>query len=147
MLLVLAIGDFARWYSTAITIEAAAREAADYGAFDSSNWVGDEFDPTSNHAKTLAAMRARACTAASTLSGYVGDPVGTAGMTCTNPAVATVLDPPGATDCSDNTREPPCQVIVTVTYQFNLITAFPPLPGSFSFSRESSFAVSKFPSS
>ena len=144
MMLVLAIGDFARWYSTAIAIESAAREAADFGAFSSSNWEGDPVDPSSNHAKTIVAMRALACTAASSLSGYEGDAVGAPGMSCTNP---TFTPPTLGPACSSNATDPPCQVTVTLTYRFDLFVAVPILPASIVFSRDSTFAVSPFPSS
>jgi Flp pilus assembly protein TadG len=142
MVLVLAIGDFARWYSTAITIESAAREAADYGAFSAERWA------VPNVPGTEEKMRERACTSASTLSGYQGDPVGTPGMTCTNPTFAYVLvTPPGITDCSINANDPPCQVTVTVTYQFDLFIPVPLVTPSFSFSRDSTYSVSPFPAS
>lgn len=142
MMLVISIGDFARWYSAGITIESAAREAADYGAFSATNWAA------SNVPGTEAEMRRRACTAASTLSGYRGDPVGTPAMTCTNPSFTYSLQmAPGITDCSVNTNDPPCDLKVTLTYQFNLFTSIPPLPSSFAFTKDSTFAVSPFPAS
>lgn len=141
MVLVLAIGDFARWYSTAITIESAAREAADFGAFSASNWS------TINIPGTEQGMRERACTAASTLSGYQGDPVGTPAMTCTNPSFAYVIDPAAPFDCSNNANDPPCQLTVTLTYQFDLFIPVPLFPSSITFSRDSTFAVSPFPAS
>jgi len=140
--LVLAIGDFARYYSAAVTIESAAREAADYGAFSAANWAA------ANVSTTEAEMRRRACTAASPLTGYQGDAVGTPGMTCSNPTFSYVLEmPPRVTDCSVNTNDPPCNLKVTLTYQFSLFTSVPPLPSSFEFSKDSTFAVSPFPSS
>jgi hypothetical protein len=57
VLFFVAVADFARLYTTMTTIESAAREAADYGSFDSSYWT----DPTS----TQAQMTHRACMASS----------------------------------------------------------------------------------
>lgn len=141
MVLVLAIGDFARWYSTAITIESAAREAADFGAFSASNWSAINISGTEQK------MRERACTAASTLSGYQGDPVGTPAMSCTNPGFAYVIDPPDPSYCSNNASDPPCQLTVTLTYEFDLFIPVPIFPSSITFSRDSTFAVSPFPAS
>lgn len=141
MVLVLAIGDFARWYSTAITVESAVREAADFGAFSASNWSAV------NVPGTEQGMRERACTAASTLSGYQGDPVGTPSMTCTNPSFAYVIDPLGSSDCSSNANDPPCRLTVTLTYKFDLFIPVPIFPSSITFSRDSTFAVSPFPAS
>ena len=143
LMLVLAIGDFSRWYSTAIAIESAAREAADYGAFKPSRWEGDPLDPASNYAKTLAEMKKIACTSASTLSGYEGDPVGTVGMSCTNPDVegasAIVLS---GTGCENAAQDPPCQVTVTLQYRFDLFIPTPLFAPSITFSRDATFAVS-----
>ena len=142
MLLALAIGDFARYYSAAIAIESASREAADYGGFSASNWSAPNVPITEEE------MRERACTAASSVSGYQGDPVGTANMTCTNPGFAYVLEtPPGITDCSDNVNDPPCQVTVTLTFQFDLNMPLPFLQSSYTFTRDSTFAISPFPAS
>lgn len=143
LMLVLAIGDFSRWYSTAIAVQAAAREAADYGAFKPSRWEGDPLDPTSNYAKTIAEMKKLACTSASSLTGYAGDPVGTFGMSCTNPAVedptAIVLS---GSNCSNPAQDPPCQVTVTLQYRFDLFIPTPLFSPSFTFSRDATFAVS-----
>jgi len=148
LLLVLAIGDFARWYSTAITIESAAREAADYGAFTAERWQGTPGDPNSNYAKTVVEMERRVCTAAGSLSGYSGDPVGSDPMDCANPLMTYNLEiPPGITDCSINANDPPCRVKVTVTYDFDLFIPIPVVTSSFTFSRDSTYAVSPFPAS
>ena len=39
LLLLIAISDFGRFYASAVAVEAAGREAADFGAFDASNWT------------------------------------------------------------------------------------------------------------
>jgi Flp pilus assembly protein TadG len=136
MLLFVGIADFARWYSAAITIDSAAREAADYGAFQASNW-----QPV-NVSGTVQEMQSRACTAASTLTGYQGDLPGTSPMSCSNPSFSYVLDNPGgSTDCSDGTQKP-CRVDVTVTYTFQLFAPLPPVPQSITFSRAAVYAIS-----
>ena len=145
MTLVIAIADFARFYSTAVAIEAAAREAADYGAFTTARWAGDPTDPNSNYSKTVVRMQELACTASSEQPDYQGDPVGTPSMTCTNPAFAWSLT---GTDCSNNDpTATPCHVTVTLSHTFNLFLPTPFFAPSITFSRDSTFAVSQFPSS
>jgi Flp pilus assembly protein TadG len=123
LVIFVAVADLARVYTTILSVESAAREAADYGSFQSSNWLGDASDPTSNRAKTIEGMIQRACTAASNTPDYVPD----GGTGCTNPAFEfALIDETGAdvTDdptCSDEGREPPCRVKVTLTHDFNLI--------------------------
>jgi Flp pilus assembly protein TadG len=136
LLLLVSVADFARWYTTAIAVESATREAADFGAFSNANWS------PGNVASTEAQMRTRACTAASSLTDYAGD-APAAGMTCTNPTFAYELEvPAGVTDCSLATNDPPCRVHVTLTYTFRLLTGYLPLPASVTFTRESRFAIS-----
>jgi TadE-like protein len=137
-----AIADLARLYTTMTTIESAAREAADYGSFDSSYWT----DPGS----TQVQMTHRACMASSNLPDYVGAVDGGGMATCSNPAVALELLPNDPVDCADNVREPPCRVRATLTYDFHLIL---PLhidlgggrsfgfPDQLSFERTSTFAM------
>lgn len=153
-LLVLAIADFGRLYTSAVAVEAAAREAADFGSFNASNWTSSP--SPGNYATTVAEMERRACTAAagSHLEGYkTTDPVNNA--TCTNPTFACTLERNGASadclgsagftngvDCSDPSTEPPCTVHVSLTYQFQTFFLIPPLPSSIAVVRDSYFRIS-----
>jgi Flp pilus assembly protein TadG len=115
----LAVADFARIYTTMVTVESAAREAADQGAWNSSFWEGDPLDPTSNYAKTIVAMTERACVASRTLPDYVGPDTG-----CTNPSLTVELQEPDGTpgiNCDDETRVIPCRVVATLHHDFHLI--------------------------
>jgi hypothetical protein len=143
-LLFLGIADFGRLYATMLTVEAAARQAADFGSFDSQYWS----DPSG----TLEKMEHRACVAASTLPDYVGttdlsDPL----WTCTNPTFsAQLVDRPGGTTCTDPVNPFPCWLEVTLQYEFHLINPFHitigsmdiGLPDTLTFSRTSTFALS-----
>lgn len=136
-LVLMAIVDFARIYTTMMSVESAAREAADYGAFGSQRWQPAKVS------ETEAEMQRRACIATSNLPEYQGDDA-----TCTNPGFTYSLDP--ATDCDNATREPPCRVTVTLTYTFRVFTPFRfeffgteyGLPSTLPFSRSSTFAMS-----
>jgi Flp pilus assembly protein TadG len=158
IVLFIAIADLSRAYSTMVAIESAAREAADWGAFQSSNWIGDPADPDSNEAKTIVEMIERACTAASTVPDYEG---AADGSSCTNPTLTYELigadpaDPVGpGENCADPGNEPPCQVRVVLAHTFTLMVGeLIPLsiqvpggvitfPDEISFERDSVFAVS-----
>lgn len=141
LLLAVAVADFGRLFTSMIGVESAAREAADYGAMQGKlNWVPAQIP------QNEAAMRARACTAAATLSDYVGDPPGTAGMTCSNPSFAYTYDverPPSSGECwSQLEFDDPCIVHVTMTYDFHMFLNFAPLPPVLHLTRESRFAIS-----
>jgi Flp pilus assembly protein TadG len=160
LILFLAIADLARLYTTMMSVESAAREAADYGAFNSANWSTTPPSPT-NEDKTLVEMERRACTAASDVLDY-SEPTGTVNhATCTNPTFATQLcDPASAptacnapsVDCSDETLAVPCRVKVSLQHSFHLIVPLHldffgvqlGLPDHLDFTRESTFAVSDF---
>lgn len=152
LLLLIAIADLGRLYTSAVAVESAAREAADFGAFDASYWD----DVGLNYVTTTDEMRRRACIAAagSHLPDLaMTDPADPS--TCTNPSITCTLERNGASmdcatsagsvdgvDCSESTTEPPCTVHVRVDYQFRLILAIAPMPSSIEISRASSFRVS-----
>ena len=122
--LMVGIVDLARIYTTMLSVESAAREAADYGSFGSQKWAAAPAYTT-----TEAEMQRRACVASSDLTDYAGSLT-----TCTNPSFtydlsmdkganwttygATVAS---GTPCDSATREPPCWVRANLTYQFHLL--------------------------
>jgi Flp pilus assembly protein TadG len=140
LMLLLGIADFARLFNTMISVESAAREAADYGTLYPWQWS------PGNSAITVEGMQQRACAATAHLPEYVGD-----GTTCTNPSFKWELDnsPAGvpANQCHSVARSStPCNVVVTLTYKFDLIapTGIIGVPPSITFSRSAVFAVSDF---
>jgi hypothetical protein len=148
LMLLLAVGDMARLYMSMITVESAAREAADFGAYGSQNW------DAANRDETLAAMERLACTASRHLNDYE-----TTSGTCTNPSVDIKLMFPDGTvagsdsDCGLTDRpDGPCRVQVDMEYRFDLIIpiAFDVngqrfgFPESLTFSRSSVFVNSDF---
>lgn len=143
LLLAIALGDFGRLFNAAIAVESAAREAADYGAMQGrAHWNAAVPGQIPDNEK---AMRMRACTAAATLSDYVGDPPGTDGMTCTNPSFEYNIETPSSYtgDCSTQAEfDSPCVIHVTMTYDFHMFLNFPPLISIFHMTRESRFAIS-----
>ncbi len=147
LLMIVGVGDFGRLYTSAVAVESAAREAADFGAFESTNWA------PANVSVTTAAMQRRACVAAmgSHLEGYVG---ATDGTTCTNPSFSCNLEWSGTsvpcdtsggfvgtTDCATHVTEPPCTVHVRLVYDFDMFLDFPGLPGTLQLDRESRFRM------
>ena len=140
MLLLLAIVDFGRIYTTMMTVESAAREGADYGTtLGAAHWSAATKDVT------VAEMQRRACVAASNLPDYVGD-----AATCTNPSFTYCLTTTTGGSCSpfdetavceDPLRAPPCLVTVTLEYDFHLIAPLIVLPSTITFDRDSTFAM------
>jgi Flp pilus assembly protein TadG len=154
-----AIVDFARIYTTMVSIESAAREAADYATERGAvHWADTEVS------KTEAEMRTRACVASKNLPDYVGGPVDTNGdgiddgEDCTNPDFAyciTVANggacaPFNAADgCEDIAREPPCRATVTLSYVFHLLAPLNievagikyGVPSTITITRDSTFAM------
>jgi hypothetical protein len=127
VVLLLLVIDVARVYTTMMSIESAAREAADYGTtLGASKWM-----PGPAEDGTRAEMQKRACVASTNLPDY-DDPDGDPSNGCANPAFSACETQPDAlpatcgvndaalAPCYEATREPPCTVTVTLTYQFHL---------------------------
>lgn len=153
VLVLLATVDFARVYTTMMSVESAAREAADYGTtLGAGKWqIGAPMDGT------VVEMHRRACVAASDLPDY-SDPGNDPTDGCTNPSFAYCMTAPdvgtcGAVDpawgCEVPTRPQPCTVTVTLTHVFRL---FAPLniqiaggefgfPSTITLVRDSTFAM------
>ena len=150
--LMVGIIDLARVYTTMLSVESAAREAADYGSFGSQKWAA-----APAYTNTETEMRRRACVASSDLTDYVGPDTA-----CTNPSFSYDLSQDkgvtwvnyattatSVSPCANATREPPCWVRVTLTYQFNLLVplnfeAFGVrygIPNSLTFTRTSIFPI------
>lgn len=129
VVLLLAIVDFARIYTTMMTVESAAREAADFGTtFGAGKWeAGMAGLPRQT---TEDEMKRRACIASSNLPDYEdadGDPA----TGCSNPIFEycmtvpeTGLCGPPDDSCVDPLRPEPCTVTVTLTYDFHLFAPF-----------------------
>ncbi len=126
IVLVFAIIDLARIYTTMLTVESAAREAADFGTFGSQKWNGAVYAVDSDG--TEAKMKRRACVASSSLPDYVGPD-----DNCTNPTPSYQLSGDRGVTwepyregllCDNPTREPPCWLKVTLEYDFRLLAPF-----------------------
>lgn len=145
--------DFARIYTTMMSIESAAREAADYGTtLGAGKWQSGT--PATD---TVSEMQRRACVAASDLTDY-DDPDGDPGTGCANPGFAYCLTPTaggpcGALDpvdgCHVPTRPEPCTVTVQLSYDFQLLVPLSieflgvriGFPTTISIQRDSTFAM------
>jgi hypothetical protein len=126
LILMLGIVDLARIYTTELSVESAAREAADFGSFGSQKWNAAVYDVVPDG--TIAKMKHRACLASSDLPDYVGPEDG-----CSNPLFsyqlssdrgATWVDYSPSLGCDDPDREPPCYLKVTLHYEFHLLAPF-----------------------
>jgi hypothetical protein len=159
--LMVAIVDLGRIYTTMLSVESAAREAADFGSFDSSNWS------TGQIADTELNMETAACVAASNLPDYMGPD-----DNCSNPTWsyqlsmdkgvtwvdwATTAAEPEDLRCDSDARAdgddpatdpPPCWVRVKLSYDFHLLVPLNfqvfgvryGLPNTITFERTSTFA-------
>lgn len=159
LLLLVGLADWARLFTTAISVEAAAREAALFGGFDSSYW---QEAPVNNVPGTIQAMQARICGGTVNLVDHAGSAV-----QCTNPqwvdasaisseadavAAGILIRPSGVQACSTpGPQRPTCQVRVTLRYQFRMILGGIGIPGLFQFpasvpvTREVIMPVNDFP--
>jgi hypothetical protein len=155
IVLLVGIFDFSRVFTTMLSVESAAREAADFGTmYGAGKWqVGPALDAN------LAEMQRRACVAASNLPDY-RDPDSNPATGCANPSFAycvTTADggpcEPLTDDsaaCDNALRAAPCTVTVTLTFDFHLFAPTNlPLPGggsigfpsSITLVRDSTFAI------
>jgi Flp pilus assembly protein TadG len=155
ILLLFGILDLARIYTTMMSVESAAREAADYSTeYGAGRWQVGAKDTT------VTEMRRRACVASSNLPDYVGIDADADGTDedCSNPGFSYCITPAvggtcgaynEADACDNTTREPPCSVTVSLTYTFHLFVPFHldffgvqlGLPNAINFDRDSTFAM------
>jgi hypothetical protein len=166
LLIALAVGDFGRIYATGVAVEDAAREAADYAAFDDlSASHFEEPDPVgapgvidAKDSTRLEALR-RACAAVSSLPDYQPNVaahcadvtsrcISGSGSFCQlvvedNRSTEPFLSTCGTAPQTDNT----CGWIVhvTLTWNFRTILNVPPFPTTVTLVRESQFAISALP--
>lgn len=159
-----AILDLSRIYTTMMSVESAAREAADYGTT-----LGAERWSLTNEPMTVPEMERRACVAASDLPDFDwtdtdSDGVIDVGEACVNPTFAHCVRKAPAGPClaptdtgydcddplnNDPVNDPPCTVTVTmghvfqlfVPLQFNFFGVEFGLPVSIPFERDSTFAM------
>lgn len=149
LFLLVGVADFGRMYTSAVAIESAAREAADYGAFQTNRW------DSANVLTTAAEMQRRACVAAagSHLQDYVATDADN--KTCSNPSFqcwlelgeatadcATSNGKIAGTDCALSATEPPCTVHVRLEFDFRTILQVPIVPGTIHLVRDSRFRIS-----
>jgi hypothetical protein len=144
LFLFIAVLDFARLFNTVISVEAAAREAADYGTLYP--WQWDSSGSPSNRDVTAAGMHERACAATKHLPEYSGPD-----DACTNPSFSyeVIEAPAGVSENQCHTvprNSTPCNVEVTLTYTFEIIlpTGILGVPQTFTFDRLSTFAIADF---
>lgn len=174
LVITVAVGDFGRVYATGIAVEDAAREAADYAAFD---------DPSNSHFETTVpgtidatgvtraeALR-RACAAVSALPDYgsPNDPtsvaalckaptsectdIGAPGTFCQMVVERIAASEPWASTCGTEPHlDATCGWVVhtTIRFDFHMVIdylplAFLPLPKTVTFARESRYVISALP--
>jgi Flp pilus assembly protein TadG len=158
IMLVMLVGvlDLARVYTTMMSVESAAREAADFGTtLGAARW-----DPAVKDS-TVDRMRERACVAASDLPDYSDPSDNNPATGCDNPSftycITTAVGAPGAScdpydpmaDCQNPARPSPCAVTVTLSYNFQLLAPLNfefmgvtyGIPSTLPFSRDSTFAM------
>ena len=154
LFLVLAVGDFGRIYTSLVAVEAAAREAADLGAFNPGNWNTDL--SSTNPGQAVVKLQQLACSSAASshLEGYAEPPGTVNHATCTNPTLTCTLERQGqvaadcatynvgAGGCGDTATDPPCVVHVQLAYQFDTLIRAPVLPTTITFTRDARYAVS-----
>jgi Flp pilus assembly protein TadG len=121
--------DFARAFEGAMTLQTAARNAAEAAAFSSTN-----------QAQAEAAARAVVCAETQRLPGFQPGPGGDV-ATCTSPSVSVTYvsstTAPGA-----NTRYPLVTVTVTTALDFKLTVPWPMLPnGAWTLGTTESFSI------
>lgn len=168
LVITIAVGDFGRVYATGIAVEDAAREAADFAAFD--DVTASHFEqpvPGTVEAKDSTRLEAlrRACAAVSAVPDYdavaalCGDPTsrctdaGGAGTFCQLVVEYHGVSEPWASTCGSETQlDATCGwvVHVTVRLDFHMIVdylphEFLPLPTTVNLVRESWYAVSALP--
>ena len=161
IVLVVAVGDFGRVYATGVAVEDAAREAADFAAFDDLS-ASHFFEPApgtvdAKDSTRFEALR-RACSAVSALPDYgavasfCADPDSrcsdVAGSLCQMTVENARASQPWASTCgTDPQLDVTCGwvVHVTVTFDFNTLVDVPPLPGAVHLVRDSRYAISALP--
>ncbi len=128
--------DLARIWTTMMSVESAAREAADYGTF----YGAESWQSGAAADATVAEMLSRACVASSDLPDFAftdanGNGTHDVNEGCTNPAFDWCITPePSGTcdqvlddvteDCDNPDRDPPCTVTVTMAHDFQLFVPF-----------------------
>jgi hypothetical protein len=154
LIVLMGILDLARVYTTMLSVESAAREAADFGT----TLGAEKWQDGVPRATTETEMERRACVAASDLPDYADPDNNPQNGGCTNPSFAYCMitstggpcapyDPTAG--CDDPMRATPCAVTVTLTEDFHLLAPFHfefmgveyGLPSKLTFSRESTFAM------
>ena len=166
LIIAIAVGDFGRVYATGIAVEDAAREAADFAAFDdlTASHFEEPFPGTieAKDSTRLEALR-RACAAVSALPDF-----GAVAATCADPTARCsdvagdfcqlVVENPGTEPWASTCGTDPAQldstcgwvVHTTVTFDFHMVVDylpldFLPLPSTVNLVRESRYAISALP--